>query len=387
MASSLGDQAGPPGEANTDRHQELAREIATEGGVLLKNDDPGLPLDLDAIDSIAVIGPDADRAKTGGGGSSNITTPPGSEVGPVEGIQRRAAPDAAVTHTTGDATADAVAMATAADVAVVVATGDSTEQTDREDIQLPHGQNELIREVAAANEHTIVVLRTGGPVVMPWLDDVPAVLEMWYPGMMDGLATADLLFGHATPSGRLPVTFGASREDYPATEEHEYPGVDSGDGYPVVEYTEGIYVGYRWFDEHDIEPLFPFGHGLSYTEFEYEALEVTPRTLNPGHEAATVRVDVTNTGDRQGAEVVQVYVAPQDPSVGRPPKELAGFEKIDLATGETGTAEIELDVEDLAYFDIERGDWAVESGTYSVLVGRSSRDIREQETLRYASGR
>jgi beta-glucosidase len=372
-----GEWTGPPGEVNTDAHQELARELAAEGAVLLKNEDPGLPLDAEGIDHVAVIGPGAHEAKTGGGGSSNVTTPHGAAVGPLEGIRERV-DDAHVTFTPGDLRIDAEAAAAAADVAVVVATGNSTEQIDRENIHLPHGQDDLVSTVAAASDHTVVVLRTGGPVAMPWLDSVSAVLETWYPGMGDGAATAALLFGDAEPAGRLPITFGASREDYPATDEAAYPGVDRGDGYPVAEYDEGIYVGYRWFDEHGIDPLFPFGHGLAYTDFAYESIDVSGGPLREGG-SVTVSCTVSNVGDRPGAEGVQAYLADVEARVDRPPKELRGFEKVHLDPGETTTVDLAFDGRDAAFYDVDRGEWVVEPGEFEVLVGRSARDVRLRE--------
>ena len=387
-----GERVGPPGEANTETHQQLARRIAADGAVLLKNDaprgsdsaseEPFLPLDLAEIDTIAVVGPRASEAKTGGGGSSNVTPPPGSSVSPVKGIRERAGSKATVTTTTGDATADAAALAAASDVAVVVATGSSLEGTDREDLVLDNDQNELIFEVAAANPHTVVVLRTGGPVVMPWLEAVPAVLETWYPGMKDGAATADLLFGDVNPSGKLPITFGKRRADYPATEEGQYPGVDQGEGYPVAEYSEGVFVGYRHFDAAGTEPLFEFGYGLSYTDFEYSNIEVTP-TGQPNTDGVSVqvRVDVENVGDRAGKEVVQVYVADDCASVDRPSRELKAFEKTSLEPDETTTITFQLERDAFSFYDVDGGNWIVESGVFEVLVGSSSRDVRLRETV------
>ena len=387
-----GERVGPPGEANTDAHQQLARRIAADGAVLLKNEipmkadsvseEPVLPLDLTEVDIIAVVGPRANEAKTGGGGSSNVTPPPGSSVSPVEGIRERAGSRAAVTTATGDATADAVALAAASDVAVVVATGSSLEGTDREDLVLNNDQNELIFEVAAANPQTIVVLRTGGPVVMPWLDVVSAVLETWYPGMKDGAATADLLFGDVNPSGRLPITFGKCRADYPATEEVQYPGVDESEGYPVAEYSEGVFVGYRHFDAEGTEPLFEFGYGLSYTNFKYSNIEVTPM-VQPNADRVSVQVSLTieNVGDRVGKEVVQVYVVDESASVDRPPKELKAFEKTTLEPNETTKITFQLGRDAFSFYDVETGDWIVESGVFEILVGSSSRDVRQREAV------
>lgn len=375
------EREGPPGEANTQKHQQLARQIAAEGGVLLKNDEPGLPLDLDGIGSIAVIGHKADQAKVGGGGSSNVTPP--YEISPLAGIRSHADEDTVVEYAKGkETTVDAVALAERSDIAVVVANGSSTEGGDRDDLTLNGNQNDLISAVAAVNDQTVVVLRTGGPVVMPWVDEVPAILEMWYPGMEDGNATAELLFGEVNPSGRLPITFGKRREDYPATTAEQYPGVDQGDGYPVAEYSEGVFVGYRHFDEEDIEPLFPFGHGLSYTEFQYTDLEVTPSNVQPSEDIVVdVEVDITNIGERVGEEVVQLYVSDKRSSVDRPPKELKEFTKEKLVAGESQSVRFRLEREAFSYYDTDEGEWVVESGDFEILVGSSSRDVRLREEI------
>lgn len=377
-----GDRVGPDGAANTDEHQRLAREIATEGAVLLKNEEPDLPIDLDDVDTIAVIGHNADEAKVGGGGSSDVTPP--YSVSPLEGIRERAGDDAEVTFTRGHVIADAVAAAQEADVAVVVAEGSSSEQMDREDLKLNDGQNELIASVAEANEHTAVVLNTGGPIVMPWLGDVPAILEMWYPGMEDGHATADVLFGDVDPGGRLPFTFAKERVDYPADPiEHpeRYPGVNE-----HAEYSEGIYVGYRHFDERNVEPEFPFGHGESYTTFAYEGMAVSPDSVDPNEETVAVSIDVTNTGDRTGKEVVQLYVHDHFASVDRPVKELRAFEAVRLDPGETTTVEFELGPDALSFYDTYEDAWVSEAGRFTVLVGRSSRDIRLLDSFEATAG-
>lgn len=372
-----GDREGPPGAANTTEHQQLARHVAAEGGVLLKNESPGLPIDLDAVDTIAVIGKEADEAKVGGGGSSNVKPP--YSVSPLAGIRNAADAETTVTYASGDLVEDAVTAAKAADVAIVFAHGSSTEGRDRDDLVLDDDQNELIASVADANAHTAVVLNTGGPVVMPWVDDVPAILEMWYPGMEDGNATADVLFGATDPGGKLPVTFGKRWEDYPVASEGQYPGVDQGDGYPVAEYSEGIYVGYRHFDEHGIEPLFPFGHGESYTDFAFTDVDV-PSSAK-AVDGVPVSVTVENTGERHGTETVQVYVHEPKASVDRPPKELEAFEKVSLSAGEQTTVALTLDRDAFTYYDADDGAWVLDSGQFDLLVGSSSRDIRLEESV------
>lgn len=279
---------------------------------------------------------------------------------------------AAPGETTGiDRTRQAAADA---DAALVFGQGSSTEGWDRSNMVLDGIQNALIDAAASANANTAAVLRTGGPIEMPWVDDVPAILQLWYPGMEDGNATANVVFGDTNPGGKLPITFGRSFDDYPADETHEYPGVNG-----QADYTEGVFVGYRWFDQRAIEPLFPFGHGESYTDFAYANVQV-PDSTTPDS-TATVTVDVTNTGDRAGSEVVQLYVQDLDASVQRPPKELADFAKPTLAAGETTTVSLELDRESFQFWDPATGEWTVEDGDFQVLVAASSRDIRGQGTI------
>jgi beta-glucosidase len=256
--------------------------------------------------------------------------------------------------------------------AVVVAAGfDASTESEGADrtFRLPPGQDELIRTMADANDRTVVVMTSGGAVEMTgWLDRVPALLQAWFPGQEGGTAVAEILFGDVSPSGRLPATFERRREDNPA-HDHYYPE----SGTRQILYEEGVFVGYRGFEQNDIAPLFAFGHGLSYTTFEYSDLEITPRTTRDGN--VEVSLDVTNTGDRAGAEVVQVYVADTHSSVPRPPKELKGFAKVRLEPGETRRVTVELDRRSFAYYDTDRSGWEVAPGTFGVLVGRSSAAI------------
>ncbi|SEW10675.1 beta-glucosidase [Natrinema salifodinae] len=373
------------GELDTPEHRRLARDIAVEGTVMLTNDGT---LPLDESDSIALIGPNADAAKLGGGGSSEVS--PVTETSPREGLAERAAdlsfergvspiaessffddedePTAADADGDTDAGAsidDAVAAAEAADCAVVVAQDDATEFKDRDHIELPGEQNELISAVADAADRTVVVLRTSGPVELPWLDAVDAVLETWYPGQADGEALAAVLFGDDDPSGRLPVTFGRSAADYPTADEAAFPGTDGS-----ARYDEGVFVGYRYFDEHDVEPLFPFGHGLSYATFEYG--DATVSETDDGFEVA---VDLRNVGERPGKEVVQVYARKSSAPVACPDRELVAFDAVTLEPGEKTTVRVSLDRDDFAYYDEDDG-WTAATGTNTILVGRSSRDVR-----------
>jgi beta-glucosidase len=249
-----------------------------------------------------------------------------------------------------------------------------TEGQDRPDMDLPGRQNELVERVAAANPKTVVVLQTGGPVTMPWLADVAAVLEAWYPGQECGNAIADVLFGKADPGGRLPQSFPVRLEDNPAFP--NYPGANG-----KVRYEEGIFVGYRHYERQGIRPLFPFGHGLSYTTFAYADLRLGADTIGPG-DTLTVMLDVTNTGDRRGDEVVQIYVRDPTASLPRPEKELKGFARIALQPGETRTVTHELGMRALAFFDDAQAAWVAEAGTFEVLVGASSEDIRARASFR-----
>jgi len=261
----------------------------------------------------------------------------------------------------------AVDLAAVSDVAIVVAglTKEwESEGFDRPNMELVGAQNELIARVAAANPHTIVVLNVGSPVTMPWLEAVTAVLQLWYPGQEGGNALADVLFGDANPSGRLPTTFPRRLADNPAY--LNYPGENG-----KVLYGEGLFVGYRYYDKKEIAPLFPFGHGLSYTTFAYENLQI-----NVEGQSVQVRVDVTNTGSRAGQEVVQLYVRDEAARLVRPLKELKAFAKVSLEPGETETVTLSLSRQSLAFYDPAVEAWVTEAGTFTVLVGHSSQDVR-----------
>ncbi|MDQ2072433.1 glycoside hydrolase family 3 C-terminal domain-containing protein [Haloarcula sp. H-GB4] len=393
-AAEDGESDDQASELDSQRHRNIAADVAARGTVLLENDGV-LPLD-DGAD-VAVIGPNIDEPKLGGGGSSETT--PVHSVTPVEGIESRAegavktafgvpeiesvslfdllpfvgeddeadsaAEDTAQREPSLD---DAIDAAAAADVAVVFVRDATTEARDRDSLALPGQQDELVSAVAAANENTVVVVRSGGPVELPWREDVAAVLEQWYPGQADGDAAAAVLYGDRDPSGRLPVTF-APESQYPtAGAERRYPGVDD-----EVHYDEGVFIGYRHFDDEDTDPTYPFGHGHSYATFEYGEAEHTGER--------TVAVPVENVADRSGREVVQAYVRPPSvDGVDRPQRELAGFEAVQLAAGERQTVELTLD--DLAFSRYDPGSgWTVDAGTYTVEIGRSSRDIRTTVTV------
>ncbi len=270
-----------------------------------------------------------------------------------------------------DAIAQAAALAAQSTVALVFVglNGDwESEGFDRPDMELPGDQVALIEQVAAANPNTIVVLQSGSPVSMPWLNKVSAVVEAWYPGQEGGNAIADVLFGVVNPSGKLTQTFPARLADNPAY--INYPGENG-----RVRYGEGIFVGYRYYEKREIAPLFPFGYGLSYTSFAYRHLRLSAETIGP-NDRLLVSIDVTNTGSREGQEVVQLYVHDQASRLTRPHKELKGFAKVRLAPGETKTVELPIERTALAYWDDAIHAWVVEAGTFEILIGSSSQDIQ-----------
>ena len=263
---------------------------------------------------------------------------------------------------------EAVEIAAKSDAAVIFA-GLSWkvegEGVDKANIALPAGQNELIKAVSAVNKNTIVVLINGTPVNMEqWVEKVPAIVEAWYPGQEGGNAIANILFGKVNPSGKLSVTFPKKLSDNPSY--GNYPGSGG-----RVHYREGIFVGYRHYDKNNIEPLFPFGHGLSYTTFKYSDLKIDKK-----NDLIKVSMDLENTGKRVGKEVVQLYIYDCESSLARPPKELKAFKKINLKPGEKKTVKFELDKTALSFYDPSKKGWVVEPGKFEVLIGSSSRDIR-----------
>jgi beta-glucosidase len=347
-----------------------AREIAERTAVLLKNEGQLLPLDPARLRSIALIGPYARAAHTGGRGSSAVR--PTYTVAPRDGLAARLGKSASLEFSSGADPAAAAAAAKSADVAIVMVGNTDSEGRDRPNLSLPNGQDALIAAVAAANPRTIVVLKTGGAVLMPWLEKVPAVLEAWYPGQEDGNVVAALLFGEAGPEGRLPVTFPPAENEVPASTPRQYPGV-GGD----ATYSERLLVGYRWYDDRDVAPLFPFGFGLSYTNFALGNLTVSAYSRS---RAIEVAVDVRNTGSREGAEVVQVYVAgPRED--GEPPRQLRGFAKVRLAAGAVQRVAVTLDPRAFSIWDSAAGRWTAYPGEYCILAGTSSRELPLQASI------
>ena len=361
----LFDHTPTPTPIPAEKDGAISREIAEQCAVLLKNSGKQLPLDARSLHSIALIGPYASAAHTGGGGSSAVT--PLYTVSPLDGIRKRVGAGVKVVYTEGRDAASAAALARSADVALVMVGNKDREGQDRSNLSLPDSQNQLVASVAAANPHTVVVLKTGGAVLMPWLDQVPAVLEAWYPGEEDGNVVADLLFGYANPSGKLPLTFPKAENDTPAHTPEQYPGVNG-----TAVYSEGLQVGYRWYDAQAVTPLFPFGFGLSYTSFAFRNLKVPARVNS--NAAVRVSFDVTNTGSRAGADVAQVYVA-SPVAAGEPPKQLKGFVKVILRPGQTEHVAVTLDARSFSVWDIAGKRWRGVNGNYEILVGDSSRDL------------
>jgi beta-glucosidase len=393
-----------PGFINTPEHLAVAKQVAQEGCVLLKNHKNLLPIDPSQYKTIAVIGENAVLKYAAGHGAAGVKA--FHEVTALEGILARVGTKVTVQYSAGyrhpniswrnmrdvagvrssDLTAAtpgeenglrerAIRAAKESDLVIYVGglchqIFQDDEGLDRKDLSLPARQDALIGDLVAANPRTVVVLIGGSPVTMPWLDQVPAVMQFWYGGSEAGNALAALLFGDANPSGKLPCTFPKMLKDSPAHftgSPRSFPGENG-----TVHYDEGLLVGYRWFDTKKIEPLFPFGFGLSYTTFSYGNLKV----VSDGGSSATVECEITNTGAREGAEVVQVYVQPRKPSVQRPLKELKGFTKVSLKPGETKKVSVSLNGRSFAYYAPDKKGWVAEAGEYGVLVGASSRDIR-----------
>lgn len=395
----------PYGSLCSDAHYTAARQIGNDGIVLLKNDRKVLPLLTDSPKRILVVGENAIKMMTVGGGSSSLKVQ--REISPLDGIRAAASAcnatvdyargyvgdvtgeyngvvtgqDLTDSRTPAELIAEAVDKAAGADYVIFVgglnkSAGQDCEDADREALGLPYGQDAVISALAKANPNLVVVNVSGNAVAMPWVKEVPAIVQAWFLGSEGGNSVADVLFGKVNPSGKLPMTFPARLEDvavHALTDNYlgtKRPDSDIWD----AEYKEGVLVGYRWFDTRKIKPLFPFGHGLSYTTFAYGRPRVDRKKLLAG-ETLTITVPVTNTGDREGAEVVQLYVSDVKAPVVRPAKELKGFSKISLAPGETRDVSFTISPEDLAYFDAAAHQWVTHPGKYQAHVASSATDI------------
>lgn len=392
------------GSLCSDEHYAAARRIGAEGIVLLRNKGNLLPLDPSKPQNILVVGENAVKMMTVGGGSSSLKVQ--RETSPLDGLRAQAPAGSTVVWErgyVGDPTgeyngvtsgqdlsesrsadrliADAADAARRADVVIFVgglnkATGQDCEDSDRESLALPYNQDAVIEALVAANPRTVVVNVSGNAVAMPWADKVPAILQAWFLGSESGNSLADVIFGHVNPSGKLPMTFPVRLDDVAAHAVGEYPGTKRADSDIVdIRYNEGVLVGYRWFDTKKIRPLFAFGHGLSYTTFGYGKLSADASKIGPDG-ALTLSVDVTNTGSRAGAETVQLYISDTKASVKRPAKELKNFAKIYLEPGQTKTVTFTVRPSDLAFFDAGAHAWKAEPGEFRAHVGAASDDIR-----------
>jgi beta-glucosidase len=353
----------------TAAHQQTALQLGEEGTVLLKNNGI-LPLNPNGTESIAVIGTDGGAAvELAGGGSGGVDS--ANTVWPLTGIQNAVGPNVKVTYTPGDdnGTTDipqAVSAAQAATDAIIYVSLPEGEESDLTSLDLSSADETMIADVAAVNPRTIVVINSGGPVVMPWLNSVAGVFENWYGGGETGAATAALIFGTVDPSGKLPVTFPASLSQVPAQTTAQWPGTATG-----VNYSEGVDIGYRWYQSQNITPAFPFGFGLSYTNFSFANLSVGAFNANG---TATVTAKITNTGSVAGADVAQLYVG--DPAASQdPPKQLKGFQRVTLSPGASTTVSFPLTIHDLASWSSAANAWEAQAGTYSIFVGDSSANL------------
>lgn len=390
----------PAGSMCSPEHNEAARQIAGEGIVLLKNDNDVLPVDVASAKKIAVIGENAIKMMTVGGGSSSLKVK--HECTPLEGIKAAVGDNAEIVYErgyVGDVTGDyngvvtgqdlsesrseakliedAVAAAKDADAVIFIgglnkAAHQDCEDSDRYHLELPYAQDKVIEALAEVNPNLTVVIVSGNAVAMPWVDKVNGIVEAWFGGSQAGNALADVLFGKVNPSGKLPFTFPVKLEDNGAHALNAYDPEDL-----TVEYKEGIFVGYRWADKQNVKPLFAFGHGLSYTDFTYGEAVCRKPSVKAGSDV-TVSIDVTNTGDVAGKEVVQLYIGDNESALVRPVKELKGFRKIALNPGETKTVTFTIEPDMLKYFDDAKHEWVLENGKFTAYIGAASDDIRSQ---------
>jgi beta-glucosidase len=384
---------------------EVARKIEEQSAVLLKNDGGQLPLDASKIHSIAVIGAHADVGMISGGGSAQVDPPGGNAImppgkgntywqahiwfptSPLRSIRAKA-PGANVQFDSGSDPAAAASLAKSADVAIVFVHQWESEGMDLPSLALPDHQDELIAKVAAANPHTVVVVESGGPVTMPWVAQVSAILEAWYAGSNGSDAVANILFGDVNPSAKLPITFPRSEADLPHPTVVK-PGPESVPNYMVhdvwkqiaagltafpVNYDEGVKVGYKWYDAENKPVLFPFGFGLSYTTYSYSNLKVTPG------KTPRVSFTVTNSGNRPGAEVAEVY-ASLPAAAAEPPKRLVGFSKVKLNAGESKEVTVEVDPKYLSIFNVDQNGWQLLPGDYGFMVGGSSQSLPLKQSV------
>jgi beta-glucosidase len=393
------DKNRPFGSFGTQEHAQAGLKIAEEGIVLLQNKQAILPIDLSKTKKIAVIGENAIKMMTVGGGSSSLKAR--YEITPLEGLKKRIGNQAQILYARGyvgdptsnyngvvakvsledkrtaaELTAEAVQVAKEADIVLFIGGTNKSdfqdaEGYDRKDLGLSYGQDQLISALLKVNKKIVFVNISGNAVAMPWVKEVPGIVQGWFLGTEAGTALAAVLVGDVNPSGKLSFTFPVKLSDNGAHALGEFPGGDE------VVYKESIFVGYRWADKQKAKPLFSFGHGLSYTTFEYGKVTADKKQMNAGDQI-TFSVQVKNTGNREGAEVVQLYISDLKSSLPRPIKELKGFEKISLKAGEEKTVRFTVDKTALSFFDDKKHDWVAEPGVFEALVGASSTAIQSK---------
>ena len=398
----------PYGAMLSEEHIAAARKIGEEGIVLLQNKKNILPIDLNRTKKIAVIGENALKMMTVGGGSSSLKVQ--YECSPLDGIKRRIGDGIEISYARGyvgdtggqfdgvssgqnlkdDRSArqlieEAVRVAQSADYVIFIGGLNKSghqdcEDTDRKGLELPYKQDKVIGALAKVNKNLIVVNISGNAVAMPWISEVPAVIQAWYLGTEAGNAIASVLVGDVNPSGKLPFTFPEKLEDVGAHQLGDYPGRQREDGIFDEKYNESIFVGYRWTDKQKIRPLFPFGHGLSYTTFAYGKATVNKKVMKIDEQIA-ITVSITNTGKRIGSEIVQLYISDLKSSLPRPVKELKGFSKIQLAPGETQEVTFLIDKQALSFFNDSRHEWVAEPGKFEAQIAASATDIKSKVTF------
>ena len=398
----------PYGAMLSEEHIAAARKIGEEGIVLLQNKKNILPIDLNRTKKIAVIGENALKMMTVGGGSSSLKVQ--YECSPLDGIKRRMGDGIEISYARGyvgdtggqfdgvssgqnlkdDRSArqlieEAVRIAQSADYVIFIGGLNKSghhdcEDTDRKGLELPYKQDKVIGALAKVNKNLIVVNISGNAVAMPWISEVPAVIQAWYLGTEAGNAIASVLVGDVNPSGKLPFTFPEKLEDVGAHQLGDYPGRQREDGIFDEKYNESIFVGYRWTDKQKIRPLFPFGHGLSYTTFAYGKATVNKKVMKIDEQIA-ITVPITNTGKRIGSEIVQLYISDLKSSLPRPVKELKGFSKIQLAPGETQEVTFLVDKQALSFFNDSRHEWVAEPGKFEAQIAASATDIKSKVTF------
>ena len=398
----------PYGAMLSEEHIAAARKIGEEGIVLLQNKKNILPIDLNRTKKIAVIGENALKMMTVGGGSSSLKVQ--YECSPLDGIKRRIGDGIEISYARGyvgdtggqfdgvssgqnlkdDRSArqlieEAVRIAQSADYVIFIGGLNKSghqdcEDTDRKGLELPYKQDKVIGALAKVNKNLIVVNISGNAVAMPWISEVPAVIQAWYLGTEAGNAIASVLVGDVNPSGKLPFTFPEKLEDVGAHQLGDYPGRQREDGIFDEKYNESIFDGYRWTDKQKIRPLFPFGHGLGYTTFAYGKATVNKKVMKIDEQIA-ITVPITNTGKRIGSEIVQLYISDLKSSLPRPVKELKGFSKIQLAPGETQEVTFLIDKQALSFFNDSRHEWVAEPGKFEAQIAASATDIKSKVTF------